>query len=415
MDRTREDVPEGSNLFSLSDQGRATYRVPLRGDSEEKQSSLRDRSGSPKTRTRSGSPPKSRSPSGSPFNSPKITKEDAKKALAPALTGADSEESGAILGWYFLAMVLVGSLNRIYSKLQCYPMHDYPIFLSIVGIFAYLPLCFAYIIPMAHFRPDVITAEQKGIPKYKFAVMGMLDSLSGTAQTFAINYITNASLIILVQQAAIPISMLISAIFLQARYTTYQYWGATIVMCGIVICVVPSLGSGDAGGLMEAIWMGVLVISCIPMCLSSVYKEKALGELDMDVVYLNGWVSLYQFLITILLAVPSAASMNIPVAQIPQNLYDGWQCYIGINPINRVDHQSASQLYDCSTSFSLVNTYIFFNVLYNILLILILKHGSANILWLASTVMVPFGNIVFSLQFVPGHQPLTTPTLWSLA
>jgi len=244
--------------------------------------------------------------------------------------------------------------------------------------------------------------------------MGMMDSLAVTSSTFAVNYITNASLIILLQQAAIPISMVISAIFLQARYTTYQYWGATIVMCGIAICVFPSLGSGDAGGLVEAMWMGVLVVSCIPMCFSSVYKEKALGEVDMDVIYLNGWVNLYTSLFTIFLAIPSAYSMGIPTSHILPNMYDGWQCYLGIDPINQVNGLNSSPTSDCSSAFLLVNTYIFFNVIYNVLLILILKYGSANILWLASTVMVPFGNIVFSLPFVPGSQPLTTPTIWSL-
>jgi hypothetical protein len=42
---------------------------------------------------------------------------------------------------------------------------------------------------------------------------------------------------------------------------------------------------------------------------------------------------------------------------------------------------------------------------YNILIILILKYGSANILWLAMTIMVPLGSMAFALPFVPGHKP----------
>jgi hypothetical protein len=41
------------------------------------------------------------------------------------------------------------------------------------------------------------------------------------------------------------------------------------------------------------------------MTLSSVYKEKALGETEIDVVYLNGWVAIYQFIIGIALGIPS--------------------------------------------------------------------------------------------------------------
>lgn len=50
------------------------------------------------------------------------------------------------------------------------------------------------------------------------------------------------------------------------------------------------------------------------MCLSSVYKEKALGDDDMDVIYLNGWVAVFQFLASLLFAVPSAYAMGLPVA-----------------------------------------------------------------------------------------------------
>lgn len=50
------------------------------------------------------------------------------------------------------------------------------------------------------------------------------------------------------------------------------------------------------------------------MCLSSVYKEKALGDDDMDVIYLNGWVAVFQFMASLLFAVPSAYAMGLPIA-----------------------------------------------------------------------------------------------------
>ena len=39
-------------------------------------------------------------------------------------------------------------------------------------------------------------------------------------------------------------------------------------------------------------------------------------------------------------------------------------------------------------------------------MIVILKHGSSNILWLASTVIVPLSNVAFSLDIMPGHKPM---------
>jgi len=37
---------------------------------------------------------------------------------------------------------------------------------------------------------------------------------------------------------------------------------------------------------------------------------------------------------------------------------------------------------------------------------MILKYGSSNLLWLAMTVMVPLGNVSFSLPFMPHKQTL---------
>lgn len=48
---------------------------------------------------------------------------------------------------------------------------------------------------------------------------------------------------------------------------------------GILIVLVPTLtGSGSI------IWCLVLILSTVPMALSSVYKEIALGETELDAV-----------------------------------------------------------------------------------------------------------------------------------
>lgn len=66
------------------------------------------------------------------------------------------------------------------------------------------------------------------------------------------------------------------------------------------------------------------VLSCIPMCLSSVYKEKALGDDDIDVIYLNGWVAVFQFLAGLVFAVPSAYAMSLPVSVSIRRAIGAW-------------------------------------------------------------------------------------------
>ena len=69
--------------------------------------------------------------------------------------------------------------------------------------------------------------------------MGVLDGAAGLMQGFATNYITKRPMIILLQQAAIPSSMLISKLLLNAKYKLSQYLRAIIVFGGIIVVVMP--------------------------------------------------------------------------------------------------------------------------------------------------------------------------------
>lgn len=316
-------------------------------------------------------------------------------------------DKGSTLVVAFVMMLLFQLGNRIFGRLQTYPMHNYPIFMNMLSVSIYIPICFAYIIPMIRYT-SVITQEQRDIPNYKFAIMGGYDSLAGIMQTFAVNYITNSSTIVLVQQSAIPISMVISKIYLQAQYSASQYAGAVIVLLGIVVVLIPNFSSSpdSTGESNEMLWIFVLILSCIPMCLSSVYKEKALGETEIDVVYLNGMVAIFQLIFAIPLCIPSSEIINVPIRNILPNIYGGGLCWMGINTITSATATPGQVADDCSTAPFFVTTYLCFNVVYNILIVVILKHGSANILWMASTVIVPLSNVAFSLNIMPGHKPL---------
>lgn len=132
--------------------------------------------------------------------------------------GRTAAKDGSTLVMAFVVMIFIGTGNRVFMKLQTYPMYNYPFFLTMLSTFIYVPVCFLYIIPMLAFG-SAITPAQRAIPKFKFAVMGLLDSIAGIMGVFAVNYINNAAMIVLLQQAAIPISMSISKFFLGAKYT----------------------------------------------------------------------------------------------------------------------------------------------------------------------------------------------------
>lgn len=253
------------------------------------------------------------------------------------------------------------------------------------------------------------------MPRKPFAVMGGLDAIAGIMQIFSATYLPGP-LLILLQQAAIPVSMVISRYMLGATYNRYQYIGAIIVAAGIAVVLVPTMSGGGS-----ALWAIMMILSCVPMTLSSVYKEIALGTTQLDPMYLNGWIAVFQFLFSIVLCLPAAMASEPPIYpdSLPTNIWDGVKCYVGINSVDCTDDDSDDDVVPCGdecypTAPIFVTVYLVVNFLYNLLILLILKYGSANLLWLALTLMVPLGNVAFTLDFMPQAQTLAATDIVGL-
>lgn len=280
-------------------------------------------------------------------------------------------------------------------------MHNYPNFLNLFTSFTYVPVMFAYIIP--NIKNGTIPKEQTELSKMPFLVMGGLDSLAGIMQVFAATYLPGPMVILLVQ-AAIPVNMVLCKYMLNATYNMYQYCGALIVAGGIATVLVPTMTGGG-----DVLWSLVMMLSTVPMTLSSVYKEIALGDTELDPMYLNGWIAVFQVLFGIVLCVPGSMVSEPPVSipDLPGNIYDGLKCFVGINSQTCEEGDDDCTTDDCYPQAPMfVCIYLVFNQLYNLLILLLIKFGSSNLLWLALTLMVPLGNVAFTLPFVPEHTGL---------
>ncbi|KAL7542049.1 hypothetical protein ACHAXR_012351 [Thalassiosira sp. AJA248-18] len=416
----------------------------------------------------------------------------------PSTTMSSQQETKLLIT--FLLMVIVGTANKVFQKLQAIPMYNYPNSLNLLQNFVYVPLCFAYILPVSRFGllKNAIPAEVSAMSKKPFVVMGLLDCITCMLLTFAAVYLPG-SLLILLPQAAIPISMLLSKKMKGEKYAKYQYLGAFVVVLGILVVLEPlvtqrhvadftceaydqdefcalceeemteegclshrtkGLQSGLGGGSFVVapwnegagdhvtlrsliqnnssssstndldgeicrwvpsdsaqpsssgsttttlIWSVVTILACIPMTLSSIYKEMSLSgsQSNIDPIFLNGWVAFFQLLFSFPLSLPAGMTSNPPVMphELPKNIWDGIKCYLGIGTIMAGCHPDDQ----CHESPLYVNVFLVFNVCFNILIVYILKFGSANVLFMASTVMVPIGNLAFALPFMPGSTPL---------
>lgn len=112
--------------------------------------------------------------------------------------------------------------------------------------------------------------------------------------------------------------------------------------------------------------------------------------------------AVYQFIISFPLLIPTGFASGVAPADLPSNLLAGLKCYVGINTVVGGAHPD-----DCSLGPIFVNVYILFNLAYNVLIILLIKYGSSNILWLCITLQVPIANLAFALPFMPNSTPVT--------
>jgi len=361
--------------------------------------------------------------------------------------------------------------------------------------FLYVAVCFAYIVPVAQFGlfHRSIRPEHFQLPKHPFVVMGALDCLATSMQLFASVYLPGP-LLILLPQASIPFSMMLSKFVLGERYRWSQYVGAVVVLFGVLVVLEPIItsrhspdfycealnfdngsdclvckrevteeaclahnntanqhklhpmdwflavtsGNGTSDGndsgnatafdgdddpscqwlpfedanrhdeFLVFVWSLMMIASTIPMTLSTIYKQVALGDgVGLDPIFLNGVIAIFQLLVSAVIIVPAAwlASPSILPADLPGNLWDGLRCYLGTSTIEDGCHPDTY----CPSHASLfVNLCLLSNVFYTLFMMLVVKYGSTALLFLAMTVIVPIGNLSFALPFVPAEAAITT-------
>jgi hypothetical protein len=323
---------------------------------------------------------------------------------------------------------------------------------------------------------NAIPPHVSSMNKRPFAIMGFYDCVTGILLTFAAVYLPG-SLLILLPQAAIPISMILSNKIKGERYACYQIFGAFVVVLGILVVLEPLItqrhvahymcvaydeeeycsvcmeelteggclsrrtiegssssnmvdgdGDGDASAPGEhdgmhflwsylaqsnnsssssststlpdddhdgmvcqwipstlaqqtfsgsstnttLLWSVMTILACIPMTLSSIYKEMTLtGANSIDPIFLNGWVAIFQFFFSLVLSIPAGMTSRPPVTplELPINIWDGLKCYIGISTISSGCHPDDK----CFEAPLYVNVFFVFNVCFNILMIFVLK------------------------------------------
>lgn len=247
----------------------------------------------------------------------------------------------------------------------------------------------------------------------KFALMGVFDGLSGTFMVLG-GVHTSGTLQVMLGQAVIPLTLLLSALLLGKRYHALQYTGAGTIVLGIVIAKAGSAGP-DIEDENLPVFNALFCLALLPSALSTVFKEIAFrgfdGDLDANV--LQFWVAAFQ-VATNFLAVPvytlkMLGPQQMPLPEMASSAMGGTRClFLAENQVvtqcGRPGEKTCDQ---CDGAFVSVFTYLAFNLALNIFSILVIKHGSAALSFLVSTMRMPLSALAFSSTLIMGAQAVS--------
>jgi drug/metabolite transporter (DMT)-like permease len=246
-----------------------------------------------------------------------------------------------------------------------------------------------------------ITPEMRKFPMYKFAIMGLFDTLSNLISTWPIPYLSG-TLVNVLSNAVLPLTMIGSVVFLKTRYKKSHFLGCGLVIYGIMVKLMPQLFLGESqgrNGSNPLLWIVLLIVSAIPGAASNIYKEIGLKDTQGDVWYMNAWIGVFQTLFG-MLTVPTVAipwpkpAQIITFSEFPQYFHDANTCWLG-DDVRLGD--------SCSDLIWIFGVFILFNITYNQLMLLIFREGTSVLFTIASAARLPLVDVLLLSKFIAGE------------
>eukprot|EP00927_Polykrikos_kofoidii_P049080 TRINITY_DN43211_c0_g1_i1.p1 TRINITY_DN43211_c0_g1~~TRINITY_DN43211_c0_g1_i1.p1 ORF type:complete len:389 (-),score=42.85 TRINITY_DN43211_c0_g1_i1:27-1193(-) len=105
--------------------------------------------------------------------------------------------------------------------------------------------------------------------------LSCLLSLQDTLEVMSIQNINNDALIAIMQQAVVPLTLVLSFMLLGTRYTLRSLGGAALVVVGCALGFIPILSLENNARSYSVWWMLVFVASRVPQAMANVLAERA--------------------------------------------------------------------------------------------------------------------------------------------
>ena len=316
---------------------------------------------------------------------------------------------------YSILTVVAAALQAVSFKKAGYSLKRFPYVILLVVAFSFIPILFTFVFYID--RAYGILKESKTYEiKKTFAVLGFLNAANGVLIIFSNPHVSGIVQSALAQ-AVIPMTLILSVLYLKASYNKFQYFGAFVVFVGIFIEFIPYLTAIENklphekhNSKVTSIPFFVITfcLGQLPASFSGVYQENAFSKARVNVVYMMAYSSLAQFVCLILFApvnfIPIFGGGTTPEEFI-EMIKDAFLC-ITNNYDGHPECQHAGLILLCCIV-SMLLTQIFQTLL--------VKVSSAATSVLVMTLITPVSSIAFTFQFLMGEYVETISVVQAMA
>jgi len=268
-------------------------------------------------------------------------------------------------------------------------MHQYPIFISDLLSAAYTIVYFGIFFVrkyQGYITSDMYRRSYFPFFDYRFIIMGLMDATGQILGIYAARDISGY-LITLLPQGIIPMTMITCIILLGTRYNLGQVIGASVLISGIAIMLIPDFIHRTSSGAWY--WALIYFISSLPNAISFTLKEMVFAQYPgdkMDIFVVNSFDSIWQLVFTVGF-LPFLGLGVVKFDDMGDYIHDGFKCLVGM-PHHECDGMPWPTV-----------IYISVNLTWNICILLLVKYGGAVLTFIALAVILPLSNLLFMVDW----------------
>lgn len=252
----------------------------------------------------------------------------------------------------------------------------------------------------------------------------ILDTLTTTLAILPILYLPSV-LLLLFGQLTLPLNLFFSKFILHRGFKNTHYYGALVVLLGVIVASYADIHSSSVqgDGKMMFFWAGLLTIVKFIDAGSGIYREHMLKKHNLKAWHTTVWVSLFQSVLSVLLLpvilIPFPPPwMPISLDQMELYIRNAFHCLFGqpleVNTIpfpnsslspsftNPSPSPSTQDLCVHDNNLILFLAFLFFNIILNVMSLVLTKLKSSNYTILVSALRIGLTSFLLSQEWLAG-------------